>query len=145
MKNHKGRVVDGAWLFGMVERGSSKFRVEVCKDNKRDRKTLFEMIQRHILPGTTIMSDCWKGYNGLEDAGYVHQTVNHSVNFVDPITGAHTQKIESMWRALKARLRRGGIRHQDLPVHFAEFIYMREKRPNVFESLINDISKQWQC
>ena len=32
------------------------------------------------------MSDCWKAYNCLNNKGYVHLTVNHSYNFVDPDT-----------------------------------------------------------
>jgi len=31
------------------------------------------------LPGTTILSDCWKAYNSLSVEGYLHETVNHSV------------------------------------------------------------------
>lgn len=60
--------------------------------------------------GTLIISDKWKAYvAGQNDefnlsnnellAGmhYSHQWVNHQQNFVDPITGAHTQSIESVW------------------------------------------------
>ena len=100
------------------------------------------LIQKYVEPGTTIMSDGWGGYIGLGNAGYVHQSVNHSKNFVDPQTGAHTQQIESMWRALKARLSRGGIPKEDLHTHFAEFIFMRRK-PNIFMALIAEIARQW--
>ena len=33
--------------------------------------------------------------------GYQHLKVNHSINFKDPLTGAHRNTIESTWNALK--------------------------------------------
>ena len=50
-----------------------------------------------------IHSDQWKAYSKLPDHGYVHETVNHSVNFIDPTSGAHTQTIECLWRHVKVR------------------------------------------
>ena len=40
--------------------------------------------------------------------GFHYLTVNHSVNFVDPETGTHTNMIESTWRALKKSLPKHG-------------------------------------
>ena len=42
------------------------------------------------------MSNMWKAYDCLNDEGYTHLTVNHSLNFLDPDTGAHTQRIENI-------------------------------------------------
>ena len=36
-----------------------------------------------------------------ESIGMIHKTVNHSVNFVDPSTGTHTQSIESSLAQVK--------------------------------------------
>ena len=58
-----------------------------------DRDTLLLIICTHISPGTRVMSDMWKAYEG-----YTYLTVNHSQNFVDPAdTGAHTQRNENTW------------------------------------------------
>lgn len=72
---------------------------------KRDAATLISIIKSHIRPGTTIISDCWKAYCELDNMTelYSHYTVNHSENFVDPTTSAHTQTIEGTWSHFKAR------------------------------------------
>jgi hypothetical protein len=51
---------------------------------QRDALTLLPIIQAHTAPGTTIHSDQWAAYSpGIA----AHNTVNHSLNFVDPVTG----------------------------------------------------------
>lgn len=62
----------------------------------RKSATLMPIIKQSILPGTT-MSDQWQTYNGMAAAagmGYTHDTVNHLLHFIDPNTGANTQRIE---------------------------------------------------
>ena len=98
-KGHKGRKIEGVWVFGAFERESKKLCVAPVVS--RDSKTLVAIIKKWIKPGTTIMSDCWPSYQCLEQHDYLHLTVNHSLNFVDPETGAHTQNIERSWRDLK--------------------------------------------
>ena len=73
-----GRYIERQWVFGGI-----------C--HQRDKDTLLPIIRAHILPGTCVMSGMWKVYDCLKDEGYTHLTVNHSINFVDPDTGAQTQ------------------------------------------------------
>lgn len=97
---------------------------------QRNAATLVPLIQRHILPGTHIWSDEWAAYAGLNNAGYVHQTVNHSRHFVDPQTGVHTNNIESRWAACKASFRRHfGVPRHMLPGYIDEYMW-RARRPN---------------
>jgi transposase-like protein len=64
--------------------------------------TLLPIIQNVIRPGSIIHSDQWCAYHGIQQQlGLQHRTVNHSLNFVDPGTGVHTQHIESYWNKCK--------------------------------------------
>uniref|UniRef100_A0A182MNS5 ISXO2-like transposase domain-containing protein n=1 Tax=Anopheles culicifacies TaxID=139723 RepID=A0A182MNS5_9DIPT len=65
---------------------------------KRDYTTLQNIILRHVAPGSTILTDGRRAYNGLENTGFSHAMFNHSKNFVDPNDlFVHTQSIENLW------------------------------------------------
>ncbi|VDI03030.1 Hypothetical predicted protein [Mytilus galloprovincialis] len=118
-KYHKGRRVEGQWVFGGIERDSKKsFFASV---ENRTKETLLKLIKDNIKPGTTIISDCWKAYDCLGSEGFEHLKVNHSVNFVDPETGAHTNTIESTWRALKKSLPKYGTVKSLYDTYFSQY------------------------
>ena len=127
-KYHRGRLVEGTWVLGGVERHSTRCFMTVLPNNKRDAATLLPIISQYVEPGTTIITDCWRAYSGLQSRGYVHLTVNHSRNFVDPVTGAHTNGIEGSWtHAKRAAIRRGGRRGPDsLDMDLASFVWMKQ-------------------
>ncbi len=52
--------------------------------------------------GSAFVSDGWRIYNCLRDAGYNPLTVNHKEVFVYPQTGTHTKNIERFWGVCKA-------------------------------------------
>jgi len=123
-KYNRGRWIDGIWVFGGFERGTGKtFLVPV---SSRDSATLLSVIQNWIRPGTIIMSDCWRAYDCLSSEGFVHQRVNHSQNFVDPNTGAHTQNIERFWREVRGGIPRFGRSEKHVVGYFAEFMFKRK-------------------
>lgn len=66
-KYNRGRVIEGKWIFGGIERESNLFFMEPVMD--RSKKTLLEVIKRRIKPGTTIISDYWRAYDCLNDEG----------------------------------------------------------------------------
>jgi hypothetical protein len=77
-------------------------RVFVKTVNNRSEQTLLEILSQHVLPGSIIHTDLWRGYTNLEHLMDVqHRTVNHSLNFVDPITQVHTNTIEGIWNGMK--------------------------------------------
>ena len=92
----------------------------------RTRPILEALIIEHIAPGSIIHSDSWGSYHNISNLPvnppYTHQMVNHSVNFVDPVTGTHTQNIESYWNKAKSKLKRmNGCMSTVLSSHLDEF------------------------
>ncbi|CAF3919487.1 unnamed protein product [Rotaria sp. Silwood1] len=78
--NHVVEIDESAWTKRKYNRG-----------HHRDAATLMPIIHQYILPGTTIYSDQRRAYNAITNGRdgsdrYVHETVNHSHNFVDPTT-----------------------------------------------------------
>ena len=141
-KNYAGRVIPPVWIFGGCCRETKE--VFAVKIPNRSKQVLHDEIKNHIKPGTTINSDMWKGYNGIENLGYTHNSVNHSLNFVNPDDGTHTQNIERVWRGIKDRKRQFcGIPESEIESHLYTYLW-RKKRSitpsNAFEETLHMIS-----
>ena len=107
----------------------------------RTATTLLPIIQDHTLPGTIIHSDEWRAYSGVGNLSTVasHHTVNHSLHFVDPVTGVHTQNIESYWARCKRKFKRiKGVDEDQLPSYLDEFLW-RERYGKSKEAAFNNI------
>ena len=91
--------------------------------------TLLPIIQTYIRPGTSVFSDEWRAYSQITSLGLSHSTVNHSINFVDPISGAHTQNIESTWSFVKKMLRKQGVMNTSsslFQTYLPEYLWRRK-------------------
>ena len=102
-RTNNGNKVIGPWVLGMYSTSTEK-RFIVILD--RSACILHPIIRENIGSGSTIWTDEWAGYRRLSEHGFQHQTVNHSLHFVDPVTGAHTQGIERAWEDEKIWLKR---------------------------------------
>ena len=122
-------MVEGIWALDSIERGTNWCILTPCPGNLRDEATLLQLIQQFVLPGTTIITDGWKSYINLGLHGYVHTDVNHSEDFVNPSTGAHTNLIKGTWTHAKYKaFRRGGRKTEDsLRNDLSEFMWRKQK------------------
>ncbi len=126
-KYHRGHRVEGAWVFGAIEReGEQGFKL--CKVHRRDAPTLMGLIKRWIRPGSIIMSDCWKAYDGIAHQGFQHLKVNHKLTFKNPETGACTNLIEGSWLHVKKNLPKYGTSKKWLSGYLAEYLWKRQVR-----------------
>ena len=136
-----GRRKERQWVFGGVERGDPGNCFFVCVED-RTRETLLSAIHENILPGSIIVSDEWRAYNDIPqmpDCDFIHWTVNHSQNFVNPTNElAHTQTIENTWGRLKRTYRRlNGTSEQLFESYIFQFIFQSHYRyPSMFGNLL---------
>ena len=76
-----------------------------------------------------------------------HGGVNHSLHFVDPATGVHTQTVESYWNRVKTKLKRmKGCDGDQLPSYLYEFMWRERygKTGNdALQSIMRDIATQY--
>ena len=100
-----------------------------------DKDTLLLIIRTHISPGTRVMSDMWKAYDCLKDEGYTHLTVNHSLNFVDPDTGAHTQRNENTWWVVKQSMSKDLFKS-----YLQEWLWRQHYRDDPFAKTLSSVS-----
>ena len=143
-KYNRGRAVEGHWVFGGMERGGGDcFLVEVAQ---RNAATLLPIIAQHVRPGTVVYSDEWAAYNTLATTtGNTHLTVNHSLHFVDPLTSAHTQGVESMWSSCKRMMQEERTMHSKLfDTYLPEFMWRRKfGGPLAFGHILKHIAEQY--
>ena len=135
-KYDRGRIGSGAvWVFGAcdAQRGGDVYMIPVVK---RDADTLLPIIQSWCPQGAIINSDCWAAYNRLDQIGFEHYTVNHSQNFVNPLTEEHTQRIESLWSSAKNFLRSHHYNdHFHLERYIAEWCFRYNNKYNTLQIL----------
>jgi transposase-like protein len=101
----RGRGTKKTPVVGMVQR-KGRVRAFVAADVKAD--TLRGFIKEHVLPKSTVFTDDFRSYNGLDARGYTHQRINHSEKVY--VAGeVHTNTIEGFWSLIKRGI--SGVYH----------------------------------
>jgi transposase len=113
-------------VMGLVER-EGKMRAGPIDDTTL--ANLDYIVTKNVVPGSTVSTDEWGGYNTLVERGYVHGRVNHSAE--EWVRGIHhTNTIEGHWghfkRAVSGTHVHISARH--MWKYVAEFTYRRNFR-----------------
>jgi hypothetical protein len=134
-KYNVGRLVKSVWVIGGIDESGETFFVEVLS---RSKEVISNIMMEYVHTGSIVFTDCWKGYIDLNTLGFFHFTVNHSKNFVNPITGVHTQRIENLWCMVKKSIRRRCLTNTiDFSLYFIEYCFKKKYCEVVFETFLN--------
>jgi hypothetical protein len=134
-KHNRGHHVEGVWGIGRVEKIEER-RLFVIPVKNRNTETITSIIERHVLPGSIIRADLWRGYSYLNSSDeYTHETVNHSIHLKNPVTGVYINTIEDTWSAIKARISRRYRCESALGDHLDVPIWRRQNATNLCGAL----------
>jgi transposase-like protein len=143
-KGGKGRKLTGDGgnktpVLGMVERGGKV----VARTVKHARSAeVLPIIQKRVLPMSTIFTDESKIYDGIDhrkNPGYRHSRINHSEE-IYVMGNVHTNTIEGLWSLVKRGL--GGTHHMVSAKYLQEYLneyafrYNRRNEPTPMFRLI---------
>ncbi len=140
--SHKVAVV------GMVERNREgrigRVVARVAPD--ATKKTLHGLAKEYILPSSTVFTDDYVSYDGLQTEGYVHKRIRHSAKIY--VSGdIHTQAIEGFWSMLKRGI--GGVYHNVSAKYLQNYLneyafrFNRRDRGNLlFKLILARVSQQ---
>jgi transposase len=135
-------------VVGMVERsqGGRVGRVVARVATNAKRDTLHGFAKEYILPASTVFTDDFPAYDGLEGHGYIHRRIKHSAKIY--VSGnIHTQAIEGFWSLVKRGI--GGVYHsvsaKYLQTYLNEYAFRynrRDKGNQQFRAILERVSER---
>jgi transposase-like protein len=139
-KGKRGRGAAGKTpVIGIIQRNGAVRTIAIpnVKSN-----TLQALVKEHVEAGSTIYTDGWQGYRGLDKSGFSHKLVNHDKTFVSR-KGHHTNSIEGYWRLSKHKLyaRYHKISEKYLPHYLAEseFKFNERSQPDFIKRVLTKL------
>jgi transposase len=139
-KGKRGRGAAGKTpVIGIIQRNGSVRTIAIPNVKSA---TLQALIKEHVEAGSTVYTDAWQGYRGLDNSGFSHKLVNHDKVFVSK-KGNHTNSIEGYWRLSKHKLyaRYHKISPGHLPYYLAEaeFKFNERSHPDFIKLVLSKL------
>jgi transposase len=138
-------------IVGIVER---KGRAIARATKDATGATLLPLVRDYVLPESTVYTDEWKAYGGIENiqkpdgtkAGLVHRRINHKAH-VYVHGDIHTNSVEGFWSLIKRGI--GGVYHsvssKYLQTYLNEYSWRYNRRDQgnlLFKALLEQVSKR---
>jgi transposase-like protein len=100
-----------------------RIRVGVLADASQD--SLQGFIKESVEPGSTIVTDGWRGYGGLEAIGYRHEAIEHQA--MDALL-PHVHTVISLMKRWIMGTLQGSFSIEHLPYYFDEYTFRFNRR-----------------
>lgn len=99
--------------------------------------SLLSFVREVVAPGAELVTDSWRGYNGLSTAGFIHQKHNISASG-DPahvlLPGPH--RVASLLKRWLLGMHQGAVRREHLDYYLDEFTFRFNRRTSHARGLL---------
>jgi len=100
-----------------------RMRAGILEDASRN--SLHGFIQESVEPGSTVVTDGWRGYGGLEALRYRHETIEHQT--MDALL-PHVHTVISLMKRWIMGTLQGSCSQEHLPYYFDEYTFRFNRR-----------------
>lgn len=134
----RGRGTTKQPVFGIYERNGRIYTELVTNCSAL---TLQKIIRGRVSPDSVILTDGWRGYDGLVDVGFdKHLRINKSKHFVSK--GVHINGIEAFWSFTKRRLAKFNGVKKNFELHLKECEWRYNKMPSQLRRELRQMIRQ---
>ena len=134
-KYNRRHRVEGAWVFGGIERTLAKRRFAVVVQD-RSAATLLPLIRQFIHPSSIVHSDMWRAYARIgTELQMEHHTVCHEDGFISP-EGIHTNTVEGLWNGFKMHIPARNRTEERLGSRLIERIWRHENAEDLWNGFL---------
>ena len=90
-------------------------------------KSLEDAIREGVEPGSTVHTDGWKGYTGLNRIGYIHDVVREEADVGDSLL-PRCHRVASLLKRWMMGTHQGAISHEHLNYYLDEYTFRFNRR-----------------
>jgi transposase-like protein len=137
-KGKRGRGAEGksvvAIAVEVVGRGTGRVRLDVVPDARK--KTLFAFIKDNVESGSTITTDDWRGYKGINLKGYDHKIEIMKVKSGDDELLANVHRVASLLKRWLIGTHQNYIGGENLQYYLDEYTFRYNRRKSKSRGLL---------
>ena len=115
-------------------RPMGRARIQVIPD--ASKQSLHGFIKANVSPGSTIMTDGWRGYSALDKNGYVHVvTKKHEAGNEENLM-PHVHLLASLLKRWLLGTHQGAVQDKHIQAYLDEYVFRFNRRTSVKRGLL---------
>ena len=126
-KRGRGAAGKALVIIAAQQKGEHIGRIRLKRVPDASGQSLEQAVQEGVEPGSTVRTDGWKGYNGLNSLGYVREIVRPSAD-----VGANMlplcNRVASLLKRWLVGTHQGAVSHEHLDYYLDEYTFRFNRR-----------------